>query len=117
MKIEALEVNLNNPRIRERVNKLRRSEEFDDGTKLTAREPFDDEVIDKGRLTGYDAHIFEIDEPNIIYVVFSFETPIAWVLEQDDPACEHFRFITSEPISSTTERHRDVVRAAWLTSD
>lgn len=112
MKAEALEVNLNNPRIRGRIEKITHLLPLDDGTKLTARNIEDDEVIDPGRLSDYDLHVFRQDEPDIFWAVFSFDTPIAWAIEGTDGL--PMRFITSVPITTTTERHRDVVRRAWL---
>jgi hypothetical protein len=112
MKASALEVNLDNPRVRDRVNKIMNLEPLDDGTKLTARNIEDDEVINPGKLSGYDLHVFKQDEPSVFWAVFSFDTPIAWAIEGTDGL--PMRFITSVPITTTTERHRDVVRRAWL---
>lgn len=111
MRVEALEVNVNNPRVRFRVEKLAKLHDLDDGNKLTAREISDTEVLEPGRLSGYDLRVFTNDEPNIYYCVFSFDTPIAWVVEDDSG--KELRFITGEPITPTSERHRDVVRRAW----
>lgn len=112
MKVDALEVNIHNPKIRDRIAKISKLLPLDDGTKLTAREVQDEETLKSGRLSGYDLHVFEHDEPRITYAVFSFDTPIAWVIE--DKSGRPLRFITNLPITTTTERHRDVVRRAWL---
>ena len=112
MKVDALEVNIHNPKILDRIAKISKLLPLDDGTKLTAREVQDEETLNSGRLSGYDLHIFERDEPRITYAVFSFDTPIAWVIE--DKSGRPLRFITNLPITTTTERHRDVVRRAWL---
>lgn len=113
MRVTALEINLNNPEVRARINKIRNLEELKDGTKLTARNIGDDETVSPGRLTDYDLRVFEKDEDSIDYCVFSFDTPIAWTI-YDDSSDRELRFITSIPITTTTERHRDVVRQAWL---
>lgn len=111
MRTAALEVNLDNPLVRARVEKISRLDYLNDGSKLTAREILDDEVLTSGRLSDYDLRVFRRDEPFIVYAVFSFETPIAWVIEDDKG--DELRFITNLPITATTERHRDVVRLAW----
>jgi len=112
MRVDALEVDMSNPQVRERIRKLHNLQKLDDGTKITARDIEDDETLDAGMLTGYDLHVFQQDEPRITYAVFSFDTPIAWVIEDKDG--NPMRFITSLPITVTTERHRDQVRKAWL---
>ena len=116
MIVEALEVNISNPKVAARVKKLAKLLDLNDGSKLTAREISDTEVIEPGLLSGYDLRVFQRDEPNIFYCVFSFDTPIAWVVEDESEIgkVSDLRFITGGPITQTSERHRDVVRRAWM---
>lgn len=57
---------------------------------------------DSGRLSGEDLERYKWDMPHIIYAVFSYSTPIAWVTS------ENIAYKVKQRFSVTTSKHQGV---------
>lgn len=81
-----------------------------DGSSMSGRvySPRGGAYVDPGRLAGPDHERFIKDRSKIIYIVFSYATPIAWVTRGRDP------YIVEQYFSPTTaSKHMPQVLRAW----
>lgn len=81
-----------------------------DGASMRGRAygPRSASYVDPGWLHGSDHEQFLKDRPKIIYIVFSYATPIAWVTRGRDP------HIVEQQFSMTTSsKHMPQVLTAW----
>jgi len=64
-----------------------------------------------GWLVGYDLLAYECDKPLIDYVVYSYDTPIAWhVTEEIDGHTIGCWVVVGQKFSCTTSKHQSLIR-------
>jgi len=78
---------------------------------VRGQEYADGAYVDAGKLAFDDLDQFKEDQPFVSYVVFSYQTPIAWY--RDDRGW-HF---VEQKFSQTTTRHQNLVRQAAAFAD
>jgi hypothetical protein len=62
--------------------------------------------VDPGRLAGDDLAAFRKAQDAMIYIIFSFGTPIAW-------EAQGRKHIVTQKFSVTTSGHQNIVRGLW----
>lgn len=63
--------------------------------------------ITAGALTGPMRVEFEANKPNLVYVVYSYDTPIYWIYRTGDEV------FPNEFYTKTTKRHQEIVEEYW----
>jgi hypothetical protein len=85
--------------------KIRNREAFK-GNSLSAERPPYGNVYGTGRLEGADRDAFQADAPNIVYLLRSYATPIAWVTADGEV------YLVGQRFSVTTSRQQSLVSLA-----